>query len=140
MTIPEPSAEDRFAHSLSAGVYRAPPALAPEPIRTAMETSGLATFTVDLETAGGKAGILDAFATGLDFPAWVGRNWDALDDAMRDLSWAPSGVRGRAVLVRGAVAPSAGSRSELELLEDVLGTAVARWAGTDKPLVVVHAR
>jgi hypothetical protein len=139
MKLPEPSAAERFAAGLSAGVHRAPPTVPMGSIRAALEASGFATFVVDLEDAGGKAGILDAFATGLDLPAWVGRNWDALDDALRDLSWLPSGARGRAVLVRGAERPSAGSRADLEVLDDVLGTAVSRWAGTDQPLVLVHA-
>jgi hypothetical protein len=108
-------------------------------ILAAMEASGLAAFSVDLEGAGGKAGLLDAFATGLDFPAWVGRNWDALDDALLDLSWLPAGDRGRAVLVRGLEWPSAGSRHDLEVLEDVLDSAVDSWARTDTPLVVVFA-
>jgi hypothetical protein len=137
--LPEPSAAERFAEGLSAGVHPAPPTMAMGSIRAALEASGFATSVVDLEDAGGKAGVLDAFATGLEFPAWVGRNWDALDDALRDLSWLPSGARGRAVLVRGTERPSAGSREELEVLDDVLGTAVAWWTGTDKPLVVVLA-
>jgi RNAse (barnase) inhibitor barstar len=32
-----------------------------------------------------RAGVLDAFARGLDLPDWFGRNWDALLDALRDL-------------------------------------------------------
>mgnify|MGYP003296609880 CR=1 FL=1 len=38
-----------------------------------------------------KAGVLDAFATGLELPGWFGHNWDALVDALRDLD-APRGV------------------------------------------------
>jgi hypothetical protein len=137
VNLPEPGAVQRFADGLDAGVHRAPPAMAMGSIRTALEASGFAAFSVGLEDAGGKAGILDAIATGLGFPAWVGRNWDALEDALRDLSWLPSGVRGRALLVEGAEHPGAGSHAELEVLEDVLGSAVASWAGTDRPLVVV---
>lgn len=138
MKRPGPSTADRFVGSLGAGVHRAPAGLAVWSIRAATETSGLATFVVDLEGAGGKAGILDAFATGLDFPAWVGRNWDALDDAMGDLSWLPAGAHGRAVLIRGSDLPSAGARHDLDVLQDVLDAAVDGWAGTDTPLVVVH--
>ena len=34
-----------------------------------------------------KAELLDAVAEALDFPAWSGRNWDALVDSLTDLSW-----------------------------------------------------
>lgn len=36
-----------------------------------------------------KAELLDGFARALHFPAWFGRNLDALADSMRDLSWLP---------------------------------------------------
>jgi RNAse (barnase) inhibitor barstar len=35
-----------------------------------------------------KAGVLDAFASGIGLPDWFGRNWDALLDALRDLDGA----------------------------------------------------
>lgn len=35
-----------------------------------------------------KAGVLDAFAAGLELPDWFGHNWDALLDALRDLDGA----------------------------------------------------
>jgi hypothetical protein len=38
-----------------------------------------------------KAELLDALAAAMRFPRWVGRNWDALADAMGDLSWLPAG-------------------------------------------------
>lgn len=30
---------------------------------------------------------LEAIARALEFPAWFGRNWDALEDCLGDLSW-----------------------------------------------------
>lgn len=33
-----------------------------------------------------KASVLDGFASALDLPTWFGRNWDALVDALRELS------------------------------------------------------
>lgn len=41
--------------------------------------------------AGSKAELLAGFAESLRFPHWVGRNWDALADALGDLSWLPAG-------------------------------------------------
>lgn len=41
--------------------------------------------------AGSKAELLESFAAALRFPRWVGRNWDALADALGDLSWLPAG-------------------------------------------------
>src|SRR5690606_10892694 len=64
--------------------------------------AGWAVRVVDLNEVRDKAGILEAFERALSFPDWVGRNWDALDDALRDLSWWPPGERGRAIIVAGA--------------------------------------
>lgn len=38
-----------------------------------------------------KAEALDAIGTALNFPAWYGRNLDALHDCLTDLSWQPAG-------------------------------------------------
>lgn len=38
-----------------------------------------------------KAEALDAIGTALSFPAWYGRNLDALYDCLLDLSWQPTG-------------------------------------------------
>ena len=42
---------------------------------------------IDLRDARDKAAVLACFADALAFPDWVGDNWDALDDALVDLSW-----------------------------------------------------
>lgn len=44
-----------------------------------------------MRRAASKAELLDAVAAALDFPAWTGRNWDALADSLADLSWLPAG-------------------------------------------------
>jgi hypothetical protein len=71
-----------------------------------------------------KPGLLAAFATAARFPSWVGRNWDALDDALRDLSWLPAGD----VLVvvddpEGRLDPAAAAT-----LADILDGASRFWA------------
>jgi RNAse (barnase) inhibitor barstar len=38
-----------------------------------------------------KAEALDAIGAALNFPAWYGRNLDALHDCLVDLSWQPAG-------------------------------------------------
>jgi hypothetical protein len=93
---------------------------------------------VDLAEAADKAAILEAMGRGLVFPAWVGHNWDALDDALRDLSWWPAGTRGRLIVIRGA--SRGGSPRDRETLHDVLATAAARWAASGTPLVVLLRR
>ena len=85
--------------------------------------------------AGSKAGLLDAVAEALDFPAWTGRNWDALADALADLSWLPPGPH---VLVWAApdrlrAADSDAYRTAIEVLEQAAGSS----AGSARPLTVL---
>ncbi len=53
-----------------------------------VESFGRLALVVD--TGGDKTHVLDQFARVGHFPEWVGRNWDALEDALTDLSWLPS--------------------------------------------------
>jgi hypothetical protein len=95
---------------------------------------------VDLSAVDSKAGLLDVLASGLDFPGWVGRNWDALDDALRDLSWWPPGTRGRVLLIRGAERAAAHAPGAARVLGEVFEHAADRWATTGTPLVVLLRR
>jgi len=49
-----------------------------------------ATLVVPIpETVQTKQQLLEALAEGLNFPSYFGRNWDALDECLCDLSWIP---------------------------------------------------
>jgi hypothetical protein len=91
---------------------------------------GVAAYRVG--PAATKAELLADFARALRFPDWVGHNWDALADALRDLSWLPEGPH--IVVWTGAskVDPSA-----YETALDVLQHATAMSEGTARPLTVL---
>jgi hypothetical protein len=97
----------------------------------------LGASVVVLDPAATKAELLDGFARALEFPGWVGRNWDALADALGDLSWLPPGpkvvVWADADALR-ARQPTA-YRTALEVLQD--GT--ERSALSGRPLTVLLA-
>jgi hypothetical protein len=137
VTPPEPSPADHLALDLSPGVHRLDAHAATVAALESANQAGWATAVVDIGNTRDKAALLDAFADALHFPTWVGRNWDALDDALRDLSWWPAGERGRLVVVRGLAADLEPSRRNKAVLRDVLELAAANWAGTDTPLVVL---
>lgn len=107
---------------------------------TSLRRGGWAVASVDLSAATGKSDILAAFAASLTVPAWVGRNWDALDDARRELSWWPAGPRGRVIIARGASGLAADSPRDHWTLVDILSTAALRWSATGSPLVVLLRR
>jgi RNAse (barnase) inhibitor barstar len=84
-----------------------------------------------------KAEFLDALGRALEFPDWVGRNWDALVDALGDLSWLPPGPK--VVVWTGMEAlrsaEPAAYRTALEVLQD----GARRSMVSGRPLTVLLA-
>jgi hypothetical protein len=52
--------------------------------------AGLKLVEVPLAGVRRKEDLLDILATALNFPAYFGRNWDAAEECLRDLSWLPA--------------------------------------------------
>jgi Barstar (barnase inhibitor) len=119
---------------------------APEPGVRAVRRSAAAVLA-DAERRGAaaavlapvatKAELLAEFARALEFPGWVGRNWDALADALRDLSWLPPGPR--VVVWVGAGVLRSAQPAAYRTALGVLREATARSVGTDRPLTVLLA-
>jgi hypothetical protein len=105
-----------------------------------LAAEGWSVRVVDLSHADDKATMLGAFGQALAFPDWVGRNWDALEDALRDLSWWPPGATGRVIIVRGARRDATGTEVDRATLRSVLDAAADHWARTVDPLVVLLRR
>src|SRR3972149_2236288 len=53
----------------------------------AVAQAGCALFEADMAAVQGKGEFLAAVAQALKAPEWFGNNWDALADALGDLSW-----------------------------------------------------
>ncbi len=126
---------------LDPGVSRLRSRSSTEEVAEHLSRAGWDVRVVDVGEASDKAGLLDAFGRALSFPAWVGRNWDALDDALRDLSWWMPGERGRAIIVAHAGLLDDALHREWATLCDVLATAADAWRSTPTPLgVLVRGR
>jgi len=71
-----------------AGVYRLNCTV--DDLRNAAREAGFALFEIDLSGAHNKGALLAALAEVIGAPEWFGNNWDALADALGDLSWHPA--------------------------------------------------
>jgi len=100
-------------------------------LAVAARDAGLLVRRVDLAGCNGKATLLLRVATALDFPTSFGRNWDALSDSLRDLSWMPG--QGYAVLFQGAGDMRAADEGDFDTLLDILDDAVQDWAERELP-------
>jgi hypothetical protein len=135
-----PTLVDPEPASLAAGVARVRWSRPTEDVVRELAAGGWSVRVVDLAWAPDKRRVLDAFREALAFPSWVGRGWDAFEDAMRDLSWWEPSTRGRALVVRGAERPTTAVQRDRAVLLEVLGSTASWWAERDEPLAVLLRR
>ena len=112
----------RLRDPARSGVYRA---RGSETILETTRGSGLDVVAIDAHE-----NVLDSMARTLGFPDWFGRNWDALEDVLGDLSWRKADGH---VLVFNRYPAG----EELGILLDVLRTCAEYWAGRGKPFFAV---
>ncbi|MEW2138136.1 barstar family protein [Streptomyces sp. NPDC005409] len=115
--------------------------LDPQPLAPALaaaEAAGWTTLRLDLDGVRGKAELMARCGDALRLPDWFGGNWDALADAVRDLSWlpvpvpGPGGVdaadaAGRLVVVTSWRRFAEARPEDWEILVEILEEAVAFW-------------
>lgn len=97
----------------------------------AARDAGLQARRIDLQGCTDKATLLLRLSTALDFPVGGGRNWDALSDRLRDLSWLPA--PGYALLFDAARDLRDGDETSFDTLLDVLDEAAQAWTGQEVP-------
>lgn len=84
-SVPSQALSDRLRDPQQAGLFACDQEL--DRWFAAARGAGLLTARIDLEHAGSKPALLDAFADGLGLPEYFGGNWDALEECLRDDSW-----------------------------------------------------
>jgi len=119
----------RLQDAAKSGAYRASRV---DAIEDALRGSKLSLARIALQDVTDKAALLRRIAARLDFPAWFGENWDALEDCLTDLSWRESD--GNVLVVEGFQFLPAGDRG---VLIDVMISAAQFWASRGKPFFAV---
>jgi hypothetical protein len=119
----------RLSDPAKSGVYRSSRS---DEILDATRGSGIRVARVDLGGASAKDRLIAGIAAALQFPAWFGGNWDALEDCLCDLSWMPAA--GYVLLLEGAAAAPLVDRGTLV---DILAAAAASWAERKRPFFAV---
>lgn len=98
----------------------------------ATRDAGLLVRRIDLLGCGSKATLMLRLSMALDAPAGSGRNWDALSDMLRDLSWLPA-ADGYALLFDDARDLRDGDEASFDTLLEILEETVADWASRQVP-------
>jgi hypothetical protein len=98
-----------------------------DPLEALTELPGFAVRQVDGRRGRTKRTLLDELARALDFPAHFGKNWDAFEDCLNDLSWLEAD--GYLIVVTGAHAVLAREApEEYETFVSILEAAGREWA------------
>lgn len=101
------------------------------PLLEAAAGLGLRCIAVDLAGCGGKDELLRRLAGAFGFPPGLGRNWDALADALADLSWLPA--EGYVLGLASAGALRDGDPEGFATLVAVLEGAALAWRDAGRP-------
>ena len=123
----------RLQDKNEAGMYRLN--CPPDELRRAIAQTGFALFEADLAAAQGKKRFLAAVAQAVKAPKWFGHNWDALADALGDLTWqlAP----GYVLLLRGGETLGL-SAADHEIATEILAGTVSFWKAQGKPFWIFY--
>ncbi|MGE5639881.1 MAG: barstar family protein [Clostridia bacterium] len=120
---------ERLLDPSRSGVYRASRT---EEIEDALQGTDLRLSRISLAGARDKHALMDALSLALGFPDWFGRNWDALEDCLADLSWRPA--QGHVLVLERF---DALAKDDLGILTDVLRSSAESWAGRGRSFFAV---
>ena len=109
----------------------------PHEIEQAAAAAGLTVIRIDLKGLASKAGLLGRVARALKFPDWFGKNWDALNDCLTDLSWLHG--RGWVIIFENSKHLAARKPQVFHSAVEVFQSANDYWRQAGKPFwVLLH--
>lgn len=111
-----------------AGVYKLSCSM--EELRVLSAEAGFVLFEVALAQVHGKGEWLAAVAQSLKAPLWFGHNWDALADALTDLSWADASAKpaaGYVLFLRDGGETLGLTLADHQALTQIFSASVAYW-------------
>lgn len=96
---------------------------------------GFCRFEIDASAIESDAQLFDVIADRLQFPSYAGRNWDALLDSVRDMSWCPAS--GYCVILTGTENFLANGRQSFARFVEVMAQAADDWRGEGVPFHLI---
>ncbi len=108
-----------------------------EPLAEAAGMQGLRVCRVNLASYTNREALFDHLTAALRLPADFGRNWDALADSIRDLSWLKA--PGFILLFDQAQDMRDANEDDFDMLLDILEEAVDYWQDAGSPFFTFFA-
>lgn len=103
-------------------------------VHSAASEAGFTVFDADLATVQSKSEFLAVIAQAIAAPEWFGHNWDALADALGDLSWKPAA--GYVLVLRNGLNSFNLLENDHKIAKEILDSTVNYWKTQDKPFWV----
>ena len=120
---------------IAPGVYRFPSDASLVTLQAEAQERGWQLFYLDGTTIRDKASFLAASKAALRMPAYAGSNWDAFEEAVNDLAWAPAG--GYVLVYDDAAILDDHDAPAFRTAVDILATAADNWGAEGKPFYVL---
>ena len=120
------------------GMYRIPADANPQTIQRLAEAQGWRYFHVDGAAVQDKRSFIRAAGGAMQFPAYSGQNWDAFEESIRDLNWAPAA--GYLMLFDEPDQFAQRDPGQWATARAILVDAIHFWLEQGKPLVVLFRR
>jgi hypothetical protein len=120
------------------GMYRIPADANAAAIHRLAEEQGWRFFHVDGAAVEDKRSFIRAAGDAMQFPAYSGQNWDAFEESLRDLAWAPAA--GYLVLFDEPDQFAQRDPAQWSVARAILQDAIAFWQEQSKPVVVLFRR
>jgi RNAse (barnase) inhibitor barstar len=129
------SLSDILADKKSSGLYALSGAPRIQALREQCEESGRAFFHLNLEGIDSKERFMDLCAGVFNLPDYFGRNWDALEDCLKDMRWIKAD--GFVILYENFGALAERATEDFEESMEILSDAAEYWSENDKPMLAL---
>jgi hypothetical protein len=118
-----------------AGVYQFVSRAQPVTIAMTAQVHGWRCFVVNGQRIHNKATFLQVCGAAMEFPGYVHHNWDAFEESVSDLSWAPAA--GYLLLYDHVANFATQQPREWGMALTVLQEAVGTWGAQGRPFFVL---
>ncbi|MBK8795662.1 MAG: barstar family protein [Caldilinea sp.] len=126
--------DQRLAGETAGGMHRWLSPQKPPAVKRYVEVQGWRFFYLDGRRARDKASFLQTAADVMAFPAYFGHNWDAFEESINDLAWAPAS--GYVLLYDHVWWFACTHPADWQVAREILQAACERWASQNRPFVV----
>lgn len=124
-----------LASDLPPGLYRFASRARATTIQRQVEAAGWRFFYLEGAHIADKATFLQTSARAMQFPAYFGQNWDAFEESINDLAWAPA--PGYVILFDDVAQFASQAPDAWSTAYDILQGAVAQWQQHGVPMFVL---